>query len=67
MHDTAFLRRPGALTDLRVDDPHGRIATEQAPVMATPGLVVGMAVGYALLNAFEAGKGAGGIQLPQPG
>ncbi|MFD3658686.1 hypothetical protein [Streptomyces sp. NPDC058620] len=57
MNDVSFLKRPGALTDIRIDDPEGRYATAHAPVMATPlGIAAGVVVGYALVNAFVAGR-----------
>ncbi|QNP61874.1 hypothetical protein [Streptomyces genisteinicus] len=57
MDDTSFLTRPGALTDIRIDDPDGRFVTAQVPVLNTVAAVVaGVIIGAALVNAFQAGR-----------
>ncbi|MEU7897462.1 hypothetical protein AB0B45_31955 [Nonomuraea sp. NPDC049152] len=69
MSDTSFLYRPGALTDIGVDDPEGRVAAVHGPALATPALAavgVGVAICYAMLNAFEAGKTGGPLHPPMP-
>ncbi|GGZ23012.1 hypothetical protein [Streptomyces nitrosporeus] len=62
MSDVSFLRRPGALTDIGIEDPEGRYTTAHAPVMATPAVASGVIIGYALVNAFVAGRDGGPIQ-----
>ncbi|WP_151770073.1 hypothetical protein [Streptomyces abyssomicinicus] len=61
MDNVSFLHRPGALTDIRADDPDGRVSPTHLPVASTPAVVVGVAIGYALLNAFQAGRDGGPI------
>ncbi|KQX94586.1 hypothetical protein AB0K86_29555 [Streptomyces clavifer] len=64
MNDTSFLTRPGALTDIRVDDPQGRVIINHPPVMATPAVVSGVIIGVALVNAFVAGRDGGPLEPP---
>ncbi|MGW0782569.1 hypothetical protein [Streptomyces sp. NPDC002913] len=64
MNDVSFLTRPGALTDIRVDDPQGRFITTQTPVMATPAVVSGVIIAVALVNAFQAGRDGGTMEPP---
>ncbi|MFE5243040.1 MULTISPECIES: hypothetical protein [unclassified Streptomyces] len=64
MNDVSFLTRPGALTDIKVDDPQGRVIITQTPVMATPAVVAGVIIGAALVNAFVAGRDGGPLEPP---
>ncbi|MFC8228538.1 hypothetical protein [Streptomyces sp. NPDC057287] len=64
MNDVSFLTRPGALTDIRVDDPQGRFITAHTPVMATPAVAAGVIIGVALVNAFVAGRDGGPLEPP---
>ncbi|RKN10931.1 hypothetical protein [Streptomyces radicis] len=51
-----------ALATVAVDDPRGWISARQKPVLSTPAVVAGLAIGYAMLNAFEAGRNGGPIR-----
>ncbi|MBM9618640.1 MULTISPECIES: hypothetical protein [Streptomyces] len=65
MNDTSFLTKPGALTDIRIDDPEGRFVTARVPVLATtPAVVAGVIIGVALVNAFQAGRDGGTMEPP---
>ncbi|MYT37210.1 hypothetical protein GTY66_14295 [Streptomyces sp. SID8356] len=58
----AALRGAGGLSE---SDP-GRALSTLAPVAATPGVVAGVALGVALVNAFVAGYNhcGGNVELP---
>ncbi|MFE7385818.1 hypothetical protein ACFU9F_36305 [Streptomyces zhihengii] len=64
MTDTSFLTRPGALTDISIDDPEGRYVSTRTPVTATPAVVAGVIIGVALVNAFQAGRDGGTMEPP---
>ncbi|MFF8958055.1 hypothetical protein [Streptomyces sp. NPDC014894] len=66
MNDVSFLNRPGALTDIGIQDVRGRFVTARAPIMATPAVVCGVIIGGALVNAFVAGRDGGSIGETQP-
>ncbi|RBM24327.1 hypothetical protein [Streptomyces sp. PT12] len=51
-----------ALASVAVDDARGWISARQKPVLATPSVLAGIAIGYAMLNAFEAGRSGGPIR-----
>ncbi|MEU0356763.1 hypothetical protein ACFXA0_11185 [Streptomyces cyaneofuscatus] len=57
----AALRGAGGLSE---SDP-GRALSTLAPVAATPGVLAGVAIGVALVNAFAAGYNhSGNVELP---
>ncbi|MEV1012017.1 hypothetical protein [Streptomyces sp. NPDC049881] len=60
--ETAFLNRSALLADIAVEDTQGRITMNGKPVMSTPAVLAGIAIGYAMLNAFEAGRNGGPIR-----
>ncbi|MFD6100569.1 hypothetical protein ACFVWN_31320 [Nocardiopsis flavescens] len=64
MNDVSFLSRPGSMADIDIRDPHGRSVSGQAPVTATPGVAAGVAIGYALIYAFNAGLNSTHPTLP---
>ncbi|MFE7384518.1 hypothetical protein [Streptomyces zhihengii] len=64
MTDTSFLTKPGALTDIRIDDPEGRYVSTRTPVTATPAVVAGVIIGVAMVNAFQAGRDGGTMEPP---
>ncbi|MET9109656.1 hypothetical protein [Streptomyces zhihengii] len=64
MTDTSFLTKPGALTDIRIDDPEGRYVGTRTPVTATPAVVAGVIIGVAMVNAFQAGRDGGTMEPP---
>ncbi|WP_323371755.1 hypothetical protein [Streptomyces katsurahamanus] len=66
MSDVSFLRRPGALTDIGIEDAKGRFVTAHAPVMATPAVAAGVIIGVALVNAFVAGRDGGPLEPTVP-
>ncbi|MFI1014675.1 hypothetical protein [Streptomyces sp. NPDC020965] len=62
MSDVSFLHRPGALTDIGIEDVEGRFVTTHTPVVATPSVAAGVIIGMALVNAFVAGRDGGPLQ-----
>ncbi|MDK0523508.1 hypothetical protein [Streptomyces sp. ML-6] len=58
----AALRGAGGLSE---SDP-GRALSTFAPVAATPGVVAGVAIGVALVNAFVAGYNYTGSDIELP-
>ncbi|WP_129842026.1 hypothetical protein [Streptomyces sp. RFCAC02] len=60
--ETAHLNRSALLADIAVDDPDGRITMAAKPIMSTPAVLAGVAIGYAMLNAFEAGRSGGPLR-----
>lgn len=66
MSDVAFLQKPGALSDIGIDDPEGRCVISTVPVMATPAVAAGVIIGAALVNAFVAGRDGGAIGSTEP-
>lgn len=55
-HQTRRLYGSSVLATVAIDDSRGWISSGQGPVLATPGVLAGVAIGYALVNAFEAGR-----------
>jgi hypothetical protein len=61
-HLTSHVNHSAELADITVGDPDGRVTGGGLPVTATPAVLAGVAICYAMLNAFEAGRNCGELR-----